>query len=353
MTAPGWTVAARAALTRLIRAGRGRRLAVAFDFDNTLVWGDIGEATLAMLVRQRVLRPRRILPAHRESFRTRAGTAVRLRSSADIIHYYETLIDSSVHAASDPAPLATGYVWAVEVMEGLSPQEIVGGTAAAFARSAPGEDRRLAAIPGTPAYPLPFFYPEMVELVGQFLRHDFDVWVVSASNVWTVRWMVAHGLNPLLRAGAGVPGIPPERVVGVATLLTDADGRLHKDAVLVREDSGYAALDPAALDRFRLSGRLQFPVSTYSGKVSCLFDALGERPYFAAGDSPGDHAMLAYARHRLWIARTDKIGALQATMALRKRSPDPANWIFQPVATRGRPGFLPEGDPGVAAVVNG
>ena len=47
----GWNPATRQRLETLIRVGAGRRLPVTFDFDNTLVCGDIGEATLALLVR--------------------------------------------------------------------------------------------------------------------------------------------------------------------------------------------------------------------------------------------------------------------------------------------------------------
>ena len=142
-------------------------------------------------------------------------------------------------------------------------------------------------------------------------RHEFDVWIVSASNVWSVRWMVTQALNPLLEAHGAASGIPADHVVGISALLQDKAGGLYKDALLVRENPAYAALEESALRSFRLTSRLQYPVPTYAGKVGCIWDALGRHPYLAAGDSPGDHAMLSFSEHRLWIMRMDKPGYQQ------------------------------------------
>jgi hypothetical protein len=48
---PGWTPAVRGRLEKLIQKNSGKGLPVVFDFDNTIVCGDIGEATLAILAR--------------------------------------------------------------------------------------------------------------------------------------------------------------------------------------------------------------------------------------------------------------------------------------------------------------
>jgi hypothetical protein len=180
----------------------------------------------------------------------------------------------------------------------------------------------------------------MVELIAVLLREGFELWVVSASNVWSVRWMMLKGLAPLLRPhGIGSEGgIRPERVIGISTLLQDRGGRLYKDPLLTEESPGYASLRPQDLRRFTLTNRLHFPVPAYSGKVACLFDRIGGRPYLCAGDSPGDHAMLAYSRNRLWLARDDKPG-YQATRAALPARAGSARWISQPVAGGERPAF--------------
>ena len=218
---------------------------------------------------------------------------------------------------------------------------MVNATRAAYELSEPGKRQLIAVSPGKTSYPAPFFYPEMVELIGELLRHGFDFWVLSASNVWSVRWMILKALNPLLRE-RGIPtGVRPDRVVGISTLLSDRAGKLHKDPLLVRENPAYATLDPKTLRKFRLTSRLCFPVSTYSGKVAWIYDAIGTRPYLCVGDSPGDHPMLGFSEHRLWIARLEKPAYQKALVELAKRR-GRDRWIVQPVFSVEHPGFIPD-----------
>jgi hypothetical protein len=312
---------------------------VVFDFDNTLVCGDIGEATLAVLTARGKLDPARMAPAVSPSFRRADGRCVRVADGPDLTAYYEAFLTPTVHGGADRAPLSNGYIWAVEAMGGLCLADVVEATAAAYACSTQGQLHPIDVTPGQTAYPAPFFYPESVELVAALLRHKFDVWIASASNVWSVRWMVRHGLNPLLRQLGLRRGVAPQHILGVATLLADKDERLYKDACLVRENASYARLEDPAVAGLRLTTRLEFPVPTYSGKVAALWDALGRHPFLVAGDSPGDHAMLTFGEYRLWIARMDKPGYQQTTASLA-RAGGFKKWIVQPVLSRIRPGFM-------------
>jgi hypothetical protein len=237
--------------------------------------------------------------------------------------------------------LASGYVWAVEVMAGLTPWQVVEATRTAYAEAVPGQERWITVTPGLTAYLAPFFYPEMVELVAQLLLHKSDVWIVSASNVWSVRWMVQYGLNPRLRSLGVSTGLAADHVLGVATLLSDEAGHLYKDSVRVRENPAYAALQEPELSRLHLTSRLQFPVPIYSGKIACLWEVLPVRPWLAAGDSPGDHALLRYSEHRLWLARLEKLAYQQATWDLLRRTGG-EGWMVQPVLAHTTPGFLSE-----------
>jgi len=341
LESPGWTDRTRAALERLLREGAGQRLPVVFDFDNTIVCGDIGEATLALLVRSGRLKAANLPPTLCPPFRPPGKETTSLAACADLTEYYEAFLAPTAHGGNDPTPLANGYVWAVEIMAGLSPLEVVLATREAFALSqaAATQPCRIEVTPGRTGYPAPFFYAEMVELIAELLRQRFEVWIVSASNVWSVRWMVLRALNPLLRQRGLRQGIRADQVIGIATLLADRQGRLFKDSVLVREHGGYAALEDGALAALNLTSRLQFPVPTYSGKVACLWDVLGRTPYLGVGDSPGDHAMMTFSRHRLWIARLEKPGYQRATAELiRKTGTD--GWMVQPVLTKQTPGFV-------------
>jgi hypothetical protein len=312
---------------------------VVFDFDNTIVCGDIGEATLAVLVRDGWLAPGRLSATLSPRFRPPSGRLVAADEDPDLTAYYRAFLAPTAHGTHDPTPLANGYAWAVEVMEGLRVSEVVGATATAFGCSSPGQIRPIEVTPGRPSFPAPFFYPEMVELIAALVGHAYDVWIVSASNVWSVRWMVLQVLNPLLRARGVAQGLTPDHIIGVSTLLTDARHSLFKDAVLVRDDPRYARLDRRVLTQLRLTSRLQFPVPTYAGKVGAVWDALGRRPFLGVGDSPGDHAMLTFSEHRLWIARVEKSGYQRQTARLMRRT-NPERWLIQPTRCQFAPGFL-------------
>jgi hypothetical protein len=336
----GWNPHVRPQLEYLLDAGAGRGLPVALDFDNTLVAGDIGEATLAVLARSGTLAIENIPPHIAPDFQMPDGKRVRLRDCADVTVYYEALVKALPARKGDPAPLANGYAWAVEVMGGLPLHKVLEATRTAYewqgGHIAPDASRA-----DRTGYRVPRFYGEMVELVAELLRLDYDIWIVSASNVWSVRWMVLNALNPLLRARGCKRGLRADHVRGMACLLHDASGQFEKDVVLVREDKAYAALEERALKRFVLTSRFEFPLPMYSGKVAALWDAVGAAPYLAVGDSPGDRAMLEWSRHRLWIARAEQRGPLAgfANGTVGKKSTKNSTLSQAACATEGR--FLP------------
>jgi phosphoserine phosphatase len=312
---------------------------VVFDFDNTVIHGDIGEATFGVLARSGKLNPARLPVTTAPAFRRSDKGRITLPTCADIAEYYEALLAPTAHGESDPAPLATGYAWAVEIMAGLRLSDVVAATQEVCALSRTAQRSSIAVTPGKTEFPVPSLYPEMVELLAQLLRHEFEIWIVSASNVWSVRWLVLHVLNPRLRECGAACGIAADHVIGVATLLADADDSLYKDSVLVREHPGYANMEAEVMRSYHLTSRLQFPVPAYSGKVACIFDAVGCQPYLCAGDGPGDHAMLTISQHRLWIARVEKPRIQKATARLVRQTGE-TGWMVQPSRTTGVPRFL-------------
>ncbi len=325
LAAPGWNSATRLALEKLIRRGAGKRLPAVFDFDNTILHGDIHEATLGMLVRSGRLTPARLPDQFAPTFNSARGR-IDLQSCADIVEYYNELLAPTMHGENDPSPKTTGYAWAIEVLGGLRLSEVVEATREVCELARSNKHDFITVTPGKTVLPVPRFYPEMVELLGELVRHEFDIWIISASNVWSVRWMVLNELNPRLHDCER--GIAADHVIGAATLLADEKGRLYRDAVLVRENVGYAAMKAEAIGAFRLTSRLEYPLPAYSGKVACIFDAIGRQPYLCAGDGPSDHAMLAVSQHRLWIARLNQARAQHAPLkfagATRK-----TGWMIQ------------------------
>ena len=338
LESPGWAAPVKQWLENLILAGSGKGLPVVFDFDNTIVCGDIGEATLAMLIRDGVLKFHQLPESLLCSFIASDGKQHTAASLLDLAEYYEALLSPTIHGALDPTPLASGYAWAVEIMQGLSLGELLRTTQKVLDQSQPHQDLMLETAPGRLAYPIPFFRPEIVELIAKLQEHKFEIWIVSASNVWSVRWVVLNGLNPLLSNRCA--GITADHVIGISVLLSNAKGCLYKDAVLVQENKDYASLRENIFNEFSLTSWLQYPVPTYSGKVGVIWDIIGKKPYLAVGDSPGDHAMLTFSENRLWIARLEKPDYQKSTANLINQS-HPSNWAIQPVLCRRKPCFLP------------
>ena len=339
----GWQPATRRRLESLIRAGAGRHWPAAFDFDHTLVCGDIGEATLASLARDGLIRPEHVPPHVAPEFRARTGKRISPRTLGDLTDYYEAFLDPTAHGELDPTPLSNGYVWAATVMQGCSVQQVVRATEKVYDLSRPGHHALITTAPGRTGYPVPFFYPEMIDLLALLLRSDFDVWIVSASNVWSLRWMVLKALNPLLRSRGVRKPLRADHVIGVSTLLLDRQQRFYKDPVLVRADPAYARMDGPTLARFRLTTQIHFPAPVYSGKVAALWDAIRRPPFLAAGDSPGDLPMLTFAENRLWIARSNK-PRYQTAVAAARQATDTRTWLVQPTQTAEQPGFKPRPD---------
>src|SRR5882724_7885834 len=340
LKAPGWNRQTRHYLEEIIRSGAGKHLPVVFDFDNTIICGDVSEVTLAVLAKSGLLTSAGLAGTLSPPFRAAGKPRVSLETAADITEYYQEFLAPSAHGPADPSPLSNGYVWAVEVMEGLRPLDVIKATRTAFEWPQPSKPSYIEVTPGKTAFPVPFFYPEMVELIAELLRHQFDPWIVSAGNVWSIRWLVMQVLNPMLRQLGVTQGFRAENIIGVSTLLADRRDLLYKDTLLVRSNKKYAALDARTLASFHLTSRLQFPVSVYSGKVACILDTIGASPFLCIGDSPGDYPMMGVSQHCLWIARLEK-PEFQRSLTAHLRRNGHLKWMIQPTLTRESVGFVP------------
>ncbi len=324
-------------LPEILKAGAGQGYPVVFDFDNTIICGDIGEATLATLVAAGLIQKSTISKSLCPDFTLPDGTKISLDFSENPTMFYEQLLKSG--GPTDPTPLATGYTWCVEVMEGLTVWQVVEATKQAFSLTEPMVEKFITISPGGSTYPIPFFYPEILALLCELIQKHYEIWIISASNVWTIRWMVLNALNPILKTIGAQNDIRPEHVIGVSTLMQDGRGRLYKDPVLLQENSDYLKLQSEFLKTLTLTSRLHHPVSTYSGKVQCILDYIGKKPYLAAGDSPGDHPMLLYSDYKLWLARLEKPDYQKQTARLITDS-NRNQWIIWPTRCKKTPGII-------------
>jgi len=179
----------------------------AFDADNTLWSKDIGEAFLRWLIAGRILK--------------------NVNHDSDVYGDYERRVEKDRTSA---------YAWAVSTMEGLRLTDVRLWSAQL-------------------AYAWPNYRPLMRTLVRELKNEGFDVWIVSASNAWTVQ------------EAAKYVGIEPDRVLGITCDVKDGT----------------------------VTGNVQIPITCNKGKVEAIQKYIGRRPTLAFGDSLGDLEMLEYA----------------------------------------------------------
>ena len=341
----GWSQQTKARLEKLITEGAEKGLKVVFDFDNTLICRDIGEATFAVLLRDGILDMSNIPASLLRDFRL-DDRVISPHGTVDLSEYYNLYTKLTDHQPSDPNSEISSFSWLIEIMSGLSPLDVINATKKAYnegqARKdmAGGPQSVIEVTKGQTSYRAPFFYPQMVELVGVMIDHGYDVWVVSASNVWTVRWMATKALTQEL-ANMGFSGaIRAEHVIGISTLIKDASQTYYKDTALVRDNQDYAALNPEELQKYTIDTQVVFPLSGFYGKVANIMQWVGQRPYLIAGDSPNDLPMLDYAINKLWIARLEK-PHYQKKMLAKRSGDNQDKWIVQPTLYKTMPGFVP------------
>jgi phosphoserine phosphatase len=220
------------------RIGGGERPFAVLDFDDTCIVNDVGEATLAFMCRNQLLRHGGLLPSgaqacdppyHERVFR----------------HYHELLDGGDIRAAS---------LLCARILAGFAPR-----TAAAIVAAALEAEGTL---PGkTELYGVAVarglaVRPSLRRLIDFSAAHNIDIWIVSAS---------------------------PEIAVRVAMTHFGLGGNL----IALRHQVADDVLSPT----------LEEPHSIAEGKVDCIKKLIDSkrRPLFAVGDSVYDLPMVAYA----------------------------------------------------------
>jgi len=195
-------------------AGEERRV-VAFDADGTLWDKDIGEAFLRWLIA--------------------GGRLKNVDYSRDIYRLYEEAVKRD---------RTEGYAHAVKLMAGLREKDVMEWS-------------------GQLAYAWPNYRQPMLNVVEGLEEAGFEVWIISASNQWTIR------------ATAPFAGFDPGRCIGIRT--EAADGIITDEII--------------------------HPLTCNQGKVETIEQVVGIKPVFAFGDSMGDYEMLEYSRYPMVVGQ--------------------------------------------------
>ncbi len=280
-----------------LSAEKGRPIAV-FDFDNTLIMGDIGELYSQYLIDEVLYRYD--LDAFWGLIDPEDGRD-RLRQLATEI--WETprseqrthpLYDAYRREASelyrrrfDRLGRRDCYEWAVKLHVGIEEAQMARWSRAAMAREL-GRRRQRVSLGESDRGEVEVqrgirVIAQMRRLLQRLMEEGVEVWIVSASNEWTVR-----AVAPLF-------GVPEQRVLGNRVTVND---------------------------RGQLTDQREGPVVYREGKVALIESVIGSQPQLAAGDAITDKEMLEFVDGpSLLIDRGDE------AMRLAARERD---WLVQP-----------------------
>jgi hypothetical protein len=286
-----------------------RKPVAAFDWDNTVIKNDIGDATFFwMLQHDKVLQP----PAKNWRFTSAFLTADAVQKlqtacgalaepgqplptsstacGSEIVTIYTTAKTTDGKAAFSGwnyRRMEPSYAWVAQLQAGYTAAESRAMADSALTESlaaAQGATQKIGTVTGLTAWLR--IYPQQADLIGALQEHGWDVWVVSASpQAW-------------VEAAAARVGIPAERVIGIRSL--SAAGKLTYDVqgcgdVPDGSNDGAGAVVGNTMVTYIDGKRCWINKVIYgdasASAVSKRSNA-AQRPVFAAGDSDTDLTFL-------------------------------------------------------------
>lgn len=271
----GWTQGVYRRLCEAVDAAVGAAEApvAVFDFDNTCIFGDIGELFSHYLIDEvgyrydldafwRLIDPRDGRDHIRGLAEALLAAPPEARKAGAIYEEYLAEMGAVYARKYRREGASSCYEWAVRLHVGMLPDEIRRGTVEAICRevdadvdvelrgTSRGNDVRIAR--GIR------IHREFRQLISALDDLGFEVWVVSATNQWTVETFAEREF-----------GVPAERVLG-NRLAFEADGRILSDRTLA-------------------------PVLYRQGKADIIAQEIGRQPALVFGDSWTDFEMMCQA----------------------------------------------------------
>lgn len=259
----------------------GQRPVVVFDFDNTMIKGDIAYGVLLyQAVHDRFAfdpskSPEIMSPEVASLFGDASVDAdgVKGLKGEALLRQRQYALFDRYRGINEEKGKTGALLYLVHLLSGFTVEEVHELTLSSFKwfQTVPTCERRFAP-EGRPGEPVTKAYGVRLRepiraMVKKFREADFEIWVVSASPKWVVD------------VGASFYGIPADHVLGTRTRL-DERGRLTTEA------------DP--------------PVTYRQGKVDAIKANIGRRPVIIFGDSWTDLEMLRYAQNGVLLDKGDK-----------------------------------------------
>lgn len=312
-----WNKEVKERLTQLVTENKQADKYVVFDFDNTIICHDIADRVLELLATDNLINKNNIdyiSPAFELGDKT-----ISLQTHS-VMAYYEYMHQITHHQNDIFTPNVNAYVWAAHIMSGLPLNQLIQYSDQGFL---PAQNS---------FYKTPKVYPEMIELIVFLLENKLKVYFISASNVWTIRRAIQQQLNPkIYHASKGEHQIPLDNVFGISVLLKNRlNGKMYKDELLARNSKQYLNFEINEIKKYELSGLLNYPVTSYHGKVAAIQKFISTNPpLLVAGDSMNDLPMMQWADNVLFITKHSNSQQNKFVKQISEKFKN--SWCFQQV----------------------
>jgi phosphoserine phosphatase len=339
-----WTPANRQRLNKLI-TDRGvasatfdpaKRPVAAFDWDNTIMKNDIGDATFFWMIKHDKIRQ----PAGLDWATTSAalttdakaalnaacdglaaeGEALPTSTNTDcanaLFNIYDGLkvggLDAWTPASATTDKINFAYAWVAQLTAGSTPDEVRSYARAAYAENAGapiGTTQTVGTTTGLNGYVR--VYEEMIDLIGTLQDNGFDVWVTTASPQFIVE------------AISSEVGVAPSHVLGIRNVVTGG--------VITPNLQGCGTIADGANTMITFDTGKRCWINKVIFKVPAATQAVtnpdvAKRQVFAAGDSDTDIAFLKDATDLKLVINRNK-GQVMCN-ALNNYQ---GKWIWEPM----------------------
>ena len=286
-----WLPQNRARIDAMLDQLHGQRRVAVFDWDNTMMRNDIGDATFFYMLRHDlILQPpnrdwsqtnKHLTPAAKAELAMcdkagEPGKPLETSKNAPCADVLVSIYEGNKTLTGQPAfdadtkTMHYAYAWGAQLQAGHTHEEMRAIATRAYDENAAAAIGSVQTIGTTKDFPAWVrIYQPMKDLQQALRANGFDVWVVSASA------------QPLVEVVASYVGADPDHVVGIRTngyhLERCGDG--EEDSVITFNEGKRCWINKAI---FKLPENEQLSRATDPMK----------RPAFAAGDSDTDLAMV-------------------------------------------------------------
>jgi len=280
----GWAPKNHAALVAFLAAEAerpGRKVAV-FDWDDTVIRNDIGDAFFGGFLGRRLVK----IPADwriTSPYLTDAAVTVLKKDPSPatiftIYHLGRTPDGATAFAGHDERITRPGYAWLAHLLAGYAPDEIrrLTGKILAEQLARPVGATRTVGLCTLPDHIR--LYPQIADLITALEKSGFEVWVVSATPKY------------IIEVCAEKVGVPSERIIGIENVV-GPDGKLTYDLV----GCGPVRDGENRMITYRDGKRCWINTIIFGMTAGDPFRPhpdTAKRPRFGAGDSDGDISFL-------------------------------------------------------------